>query len=92
MLLYWSLALSGSCEYEIVTDLGAAAVVGAAVGASVAAGAEVAAGASVGVAEPQAERTTLARTSTASKAYSLRFTVSPPTESFGLDTMNGETQ
>ena len=63
---------------------GAEVAVGADV--AVAAGAEVAAGAAVAAigvaAEPQADKAMLARISTASKAYSLRFTVSPPTENY----------
>ena len=66
----------------MVMIFGAEVAVGA--GGWVAAGAEVApAGAAVAVAaEPQADKAMLARINTASKAYSLRFTVSPPTENF----------
>jgi len=75
----------------MVMTFGAEVAVGA--GGCVGAGAEVAAGADVdcgacvaaGVAAPpQAARTMLESTSTASKAYNFRFTVSPPTENLGF--------
>ncbi len=94
MLLYSSLTLSGSCEYETVMTLGAE-LVGVAAGADVAAGPEVAAGADVAVAAgAHAARTILTDITNAINTYIFLFTVSPPTENRigGLDTTVGENQ